>query len=344
MSNYLRIATEEAFAPAELIARYRKLLDDGYDDPGFRSLWGFYSGAAPRATALAERIQDLGERRLRDMDDTGIAMQLLSLTAPGVQVFDAPEATSLARAFNDQLADAIRKHPDRFSGLAAIAPQDPANAAKELERGVRQLGLKGAIINSHTRGEYLDDSKFWPIFEAAEHLNVPVYIHPTTPPKSMIAPFIERGLDGAVFGFAVETGLHLLRIVFSGAFDRFPKLRIVAGHLGEGLPYWLFRVDFMHAAMVKANRYPSVQKLQKKPSDYIKEHMYFTTSGMAWEPPILYAQSVMGVDRVLYAMDYPYQFVPEEVAVTDNLPISDADKKKLYQTNAEQVFGLRTGI
>jgi len=340
MPDYLRIATEEAFAPPELLARYRKLLEAGYDDPGFRSLWGFYSGASPRATALAERIQDLGERRLRDMDETGIAMQILALTAPGVQVFDAPEATALARSANDQLADAIGKHPARFAGLAAIAPQDPAGAAKELERGVHELGLKGAIVNSHTRGEYLDDPRFWAIFEAAEALNVPVYIHPNTPPKAMIAPFLDRGLDGAVFGFAVETGLHLLRIVFSGVFDRFPKLCIVAGHLGEGLPYWLFRVDFMHGNMVRANRYPGVQKLRKKPSDYIRENMYFTTSGMAWEPPILYCQSVLGVDRILYAMDYPYQFVPEEVKVTDNLPISEADKKKLYQTNAERVFGL----
>lgn len=342
MPGYLRIATEEAFAPPELLARYKKLLDGGYDDPGFRSLWGFYSGASPRATALAERIQDLGERRLGDMDATGIAMQILSLTAPGVQVFDAAEATALAREFNDQLAEAIAKHPSRFSGLAAVAPQDPANAAKELERCVRQLGLKGAIVNSHTRGEYLDDPKFWPIFEAAEHLNVPVYIHPTTPPKSMIAPFLERGLDGAIFGFAVETSLHLLRIIVAGVFDRFPKLRIVSGHLGEALPYWLSRIDFMHGNMVAANRYPGVKKLQKKPSDYIKENMYVTTSGMAWEPGILYCQSVLGVDRVLYAMDYPYQFVPEEVKLTDELPISDADKKKLYQTNAERVFSLRT--
>src|SRR3984885_2543669 len=339
-ADYLRIATEEAFAPPELIARYRKLLENSYDAPGFRSLWGFYSGASPRATALAERIQDLGERRLRDMDDTGIAMQILSLTAPGVQVFDAPEATALAHSFNHQLAEAIGKHPDRFSGLAAIAPQDPAGASKELDRGVRQLGLKGAIVNSHTRGEYLDDPKFWAIFEAAEHLNVPVYIHPTTPPKSMIAPFIERGLDGAIFGFAVETGLHLLRIIVAGVFDRFPKLQIVSGHLGEALPYWLPRLDFMHGNMVAANRYPGAQKLQRKLSDYIKENMYVTTSGMAWEPGILYCQSVLGVDRVLYAMDYPYQFVPDEVQVTDHLPISDADKKKLYQTNAEQVFRL----
>src|ERR1700733_11570259 len=138
-ADYLRIATEEAFAPPELIARYRKLLENGYDDPGFRSLWGFYSGASPRATALAERIQDLGERRLRDMDDTGIAMQILSLTAPGVQVFDAPEATALARTFNDQLPAPIQKHPDRFSGLPAIPPRAPPGEARNLERASASL-------------------------------------------------------------------------------------------------------------------------------------------------------------------------------------------------------------
>src|SRR5579863_7691121 len=338
--EYLRIATEEAFAPPELIARYRKLLEDGYDDPGFRSLWGFYSGASPRASALFERIQDLGELRLRDMDETGIAMQILSLTAPGVQVFDAPEATALARSFNDQLADAIRKHPDRFSGLAAIAPQDPAGAAKELERGVRQLGLKGAIINSHTRGEYLDDPKFWPIFEAAEALNVPVYLHPTALPAAMLQPFLERGLDGAIYGFGAETGLHILRIILAGVFDRFPDLQMVVGHLGEGLPFWLFRIDFMHKAMVKAERYASVKKLKRQPSEYLRTQFHVTTSGMAWEPAILHTQCVLGADRVLYAMDYPYQFVPEEVKVTDELPISADDKHKLYQLNAERVFSL----
>jgi 2,3-dihydroxybenzoate decarboxylase len=285
-------------------------------------------------------MTDLGDVRLKDMDDTGIGRQILSLTSPGVQVFDAPLAVALARSSNDFMVDAIRKYPDRFSGLAAIAPQDPAAAAKELERGVVSLGLKGAIVNSHTRGEYLDDQKFWPILAAAEALDVPVYLHPNTPSRAMIEPFIERGLDGAIFGFAVETGLHVLRVILSGVFDRFPRLKLVIGHLGEGLPYWLFRIDFMHNRMVTANRYASVQKLQRKPSDYIRENIFVTTSGMAWEPPILYAQSVLGMDRVLYAMDYPYQFVPEEVAVTDNLPISDADKKKLYQSNAERVFKL----
>jgi 5-carboxyvanillate decarboxylase len=340
--DYHRIAAEEAFAPPELLDHYRALLKDGSNlDPGFMSLYGFYLGnPSARITDVMARMTDVGERRIHDMDQTGIAKQILSLTSPGVQIFNAPTAVALARSSNDFLADAIRKNPHRFAGLAAIAPQDPSAAAKELERGVNTLGLKGAIVNSHTQGEYLDDKKFWAIFEAAEALRVPVYIHPNTPPPAMIGPFLDRGLDGAIFGFAVETGLRILRIIVSGVFDRFPALRIVIGHLGEALPYWLFRVDFMHDRMVAANRYPSVRKLKRKPSDYMKENLYVTTSGMAWEPPILYAQAVLGVDRVLYAMDYPYQFVPAEVTVTDNLPISDADKKKLYQSNAEAVFNL----
>ncbi|HEY7392957.1 MAG TPA: amidohydrolase family protein [Bryobacteraceae bacterium] len=338
---YLRIAAEEAFAPPEILTRYRELIaEEPKLDRGFTSLMGFYLGSSPRAVQVMSRMTDLEEIRLRDMDETGIAKQILSLTSPGVQIFDAGTAVSLAGLTNDYAAEAIRKHPDRFAGLAAIAPQNPSAAAKELERGVRQLGLRGAIVNSHTRGEYLDDPKFWPIFEAAAALGVPIYLHPNTPPPAMIGPFLERGLDGAIFGFAVETALHLLRIIVAGVFDRFPDLQIVLGHLGEGLPYWLFRIDFMHRAMVAAGRYDSVKKLARKPSEYLKENVYVTTSGMAWEPPILYAQSVLGIDRVLYAMDYPYQFVPEEVKVTDNLPIPESDKKKLYQTNAERVFSL----
>ncbi len=258
--SYLRIATEEAFATPELFERYRAILSDGsVSDPGFSSLMGFYlTSPAPGIVAVRERMLDLGDRRLGDMDATGIAKQILSVTSPGVQIFDADTAVALARSINDQLSEAVKAHPSRFAGLAAIAPQNPAEAAKELERGVKTLGLKGAIVNSHTRGEYLDDPKYWAIFEAAESLNVPIYIHPGTPPPAMIGPFLERGLDGAIYGFAVETGLHLLRIIVSGALDRFPGLRLVAGHLGEGLPYWLFRIDFMHRRMVAAGRYPGV--------------------------------------------------------------------------------------
>ncbi|RPH45055.1 MAG: amidohydrolase, partial [Lysobacterales bacterium] len=236
--------------------------------------------------------------------------------------------------------EAVRRHPDRFAGLAAVAPQDPAAAAKELERGVTSLGLKGAIINSHTLGEYLDDTKFWDIFAAAEALKVPIYLHPNTPSAGMIAPFLERGLEGALYGFGVETGMHLLAIITSGAFDRFPGLKIVVGHLGEALPFWLFRLDYMHRASVMAKRYSFMKPLQRKPSDYLRENVYVTTSGMAWEPAILFCRSVLGADRVMYAMDYPYQFVAEEVATQDNLALDDADKKKFFQLNAERVFAL----
>ncbi|MGH9737126.1 MAG: amidohydrolase family protein [Candidatus Acidiferrales bacterium] len=336
---YLRIATEEAYAPPELIQRWKALLEKGADlDAGFVGQWGYFLGDSPRAKGIVSRLQDLGEQRIRDMDDTGIAHQILSLTNPGVQVFDADTGTALATSFNDQLAEAIRKRPDRFSGLAAIAPQNPSGAAKELERSVRKLGLKGAIINSHTQGQYLDDPKFWEIFAAAESLDVPIYLHPNTPSARMYEPFAEWGLEGAIYGFAIETSLHLLRIIFAGVFDRFPKLRLVVGHLGEGLPYWLFRIDFFHTANVATGRYTNVKKLQKKPSEYIRDSVWVTTSGMAWAPPILYCQQVLGMDRVLYAMDYPYQFVPAEVRVTDELPVSDGDKKKLYQSNAETVF------
>jgi 5-carboxyvanillate decarboxylase len=337
-----RIATEEAFAPRDMIERYKKLiLERSTQDPGFESLMGYFLfNDSPRTNAIVERLQDLGDRRLGDMDATGIDKQVISLTAPGLQIFDAETAAALAVGYNDELAEAVSAHPDRFAGLAAVAPHAPERAAKELERAVSTLGMRGAIVNSHIRGEYLDDEKFWPLFEAAEALSVPVYLHPQTPPPSMIGPLLESGLDGAIYGFAVETGMHLLRIIMSGAFDRFPGLKLVVGHLGEAIPFWLFRVDFFHRGIVSTERYKNVRPLQKKPSDYMRENVYVTTSGMAWEPAILFTRSVLGAERVLYAMDYPYQFVPEEVEVTDELPISREELEAFYQTNAEAVFGL----
>jgi 2,3-dihydroxybenzoate decarboxylase len=337
----IRIAAEEAWAPAWILDRYRKVLAEKPEawDPGFRSLWGFFLGPTPRATALVTRIQEMGAPRIADMDATGIARQLVFLSSPGVQVFDPATGTSLARDANDQLLQEISSFKSRYSVLAAIAPHDPANAVKEMQRAVG-LGFKGAVVNSHTQGEYLDEPKFWPILEAAEALDVPIYIHPNTPPPAMIGPFLPRGLDGAIYGFAAETGLHVLRLIVGGVFDRFPKLRVVVGHLGEGLPFWLFRLDFMHRSMVASNRYPGARPLKKKPSDYLKENIWVTTSGMQWAPAIKFCLEVLGEDRVMYAMDYPYQFVPEEVKVTDELEVSEAVRKKLYQTTAERVFKL----
>ena len=339
---YKRIATEEAFATPELLNLYRKLLAGGsLDDPGFVSLWGFYlNSPSERARAIIEKLQYVDHRRVRDMDEAGIDVQVMSLTGPGVQIFDSPTAVAVARSSNDQLSEAIAKFPTRFAGLAAIAPQNPQEAAKELERGVRKLGLKGAIINSHTHGEYLDDQKFWEIFAAAEALDVPIYLHPQGPSKGLIGPLLKRGLDGAIFGFGVDTGMHLLSIITSGVFDRFPKLQIMVGHMGEALPFWMFRLDYMHKATVLSKRYDAMQPLKKKVSDDLKENVYVTNSGVAWAPAIMFSQQVLGVDRVLYAMDYPYQFVAEEVGEMERAQISDADRKKFYQTNAERVFKL----
>ena len=291
-------------------------------------------------TRVLDRLLDLGAGRIADMDASGIDLQLLMHTAPGVQVFDADTGSRLATASNDFMADAIGKHPGRFAGLALVAPQDPKAAAKEIERGVKKLGLKGAVINSHTRGEFLNDRKFWEVFEAAEALGVPIYIHPSGPPPDMVKPFIERGLDGAIYGFAVECGLHLLTIITSGAFDRFPKLQLVFGHLGEGMPFWMPRLDYMHRAQVTSQRYEALQPLKRTVSEYLRENVFITTSGMCWEPAVMFCRSVLGNDRVLYAMDYPYQFVPEEVAAMDLLPVSDQEKKAFFQTNAEKVFRL----
>jgi 2,3-dihydroxybenzoate decarboxylase len=339
--GYLRIATEEAYAPIELLELFRTMIRDGStDDPGFKSLWGFYGGEASRATGVFERMGDLGQRRIQDMDDSGIDKQIIALTAPGVQILKRDAAIAMATLANDKLGDAVRAHPDRFVGLTAIAPQDPAVAAREIERGANSLGFKGVIVNSHTHDEYLDDQKFLPIFEAAEALNAPVYIHPTSPSRGLIKPLLDAGLEGAIYGFAVETGMHVLRLIVHGVFDRFPKLTVVVGHCGEALPFWLSRMDFMYDRAARAGRYASWPKLKKKPSDYIRENIYVTTSGMAWQPAILFCQQVLGIDRVLYAMDYPYQFVVDEVIETDNLPISLADKKMLFQTNAERVFHL----
>jgi 2,3-dihydroxybenzoate decarboxylase len=265
---------------------------------------------------------------------------VVSLTAPGTQILGPGDAAAIATLANDRLAEACRTYPGRFSGLTAVAPQDPAGAAAEIERGRGELGLKGVIINAHTHGEYLDNPRFWPIFEAAEALGTPVYLHPSTPPRAMIGPLLEAGLEGAIYGFAVDTGMHVLRIITAGVFDRFPALKLVVGHLGEALPFWLCRLDYMHAAGVRAGRYEAMKPIARRPSDYLRENVWVTTSGMAWEPAIMFCRQVLGPGRVLYAMDYPYQYVTEEVVTQDNLPVSPDELKFFYQTGAEQVFGL----
>ena len=336
---YLRIATEEAFAPPEMLEIYRSILKGANVDPGFRGLMGFYmTSPSERAQHIMRCLTDMDELRLKHMDDCGVDMQVLALTSPGVQVMDKGTAVSFARIANDYLADAIRRHPTRFAGMIAVAPQDPQAAAKEIERGVSQLGINAVVINSHTQGEYLSDPKFWDIFAAAEAHDAPIYLHPNSLPPGMYEPFMEAGLDGAIYGFGVETGLHALRIITAGVFDRFPKLRLILGHMGEALPFWAYRLDYMHRATVKSQRYDSVKPLRRQPSEYLRENVYITNSGVAWEPAIKFSQDFLGADRVLYAMDYPYQHAVDEVIALDGMTMSAENKKRFFQTNAETVF------
>ncbi len=340
--GYQRIATEEAFAPPEMIEIYRRILAGSDVDPGFKGLMGFYMDSpSERAQHIMRCLTDLDQIRIGHMDEAGIDRQVIGLTAPGVQVMEKATAVSFAALANDMLSDAVRRHPTRFTGMIAVAPQDPTAAAKEIERGVNQLGMYSVVINSHTQGEYLSDPKFWDIFAAAEALDAPIYLHPNSLPRNMIEPFQEAGLDGAIYGFGVETGLHALRIITAGVFDRFPKLQLIIGHMGEALPFWAYRLDYMHRATVASQRYDSMKPIQRKPSDYLRDNFHITNSGVAWEPAIKFTQSVIGADRVLYAMDYPYQYAVDEVVALDGMSMSAQDKKKFFQTNAEKLFKIK---
>jgi 2,3-dihydroxybenzoate decarboxylase len=340
--GYLRIATEEAFATREQVDVFLRMIREGTADKGMVSLWGFYATSpSERAMQIMERLLDLGERRIADMDRTGIDKAILALTSPGVQpMLDVEEAKGIATRANDSLAQACAKYPDRFIGLGTVAPQDPEWSAAEIRRGAEELGFKGIQINSHTQGEYLDDPKFDPIFRALVDVGQPLYIHPATSPDSMIGPMLDAGLDGAIFGFGVETGMHLLRLITIGIFDRYPDLQIMVGHMGEALPYWLYRLDYMHQAGVRSQRYERMKPLKKTIAEYMRSNVLITNSGMAWEPAIKFCQEVVGEDRVMYAMDYPYQYVADEVRAMDGMDMSPETKKKFFQTNAERWFKL----
>jgi 2,3-dihydroxybenzoate decarboxylase len=340
--GYLRIATEEAFATHEQIDAYLRMVGDGTADKGMTSLWGFYARSpSERAMLIIERLLDLGERRIADMDATGIDVAILSLTSPGVQpLLDTDEAKAMVARANDYLAERCAAYPTRFVGMTSIAPQDPEWSATEIRRGAAELGFKGVMVNSHTHGQYLDEPQFDPIFRALADTGQPLYIHPQTLPDAMIGGMIEAGLDGAIFGFGVETGMHLLRLITTGIFDRYPDLQIAVGHGGEAIPYWLYRIDFMHKAGVASQRYERLKPLKKGMVACLRENVLATTSGLPFPPAIKLMLEVMGEDRVMYAMDYPYEYVADEVRAHDLLDIPDTTKKKLMQTNAERVFAL----
>jgi len=263
-------------------------------------------------------------------------MQVLSLAMPGVQIFEKNFAANLASLANDRLAEAIDRHPSRFAGLASFAPQDPSSATKEMERAINKLKLNGFIVNSHTENQYLDDQKFWPIFEAAESLNAPLYIHPRAPSDGMAAPFRDYRLEGAVWGYGIETGTHILRLMFGGVFDRFPKLQIVIGHMGEALPFWLWRLDFMGAPGARAGRQNKL-----KPSEYFQRNIAITTSGVEDPSALRFCIDKIGVDRIMWAIDFPFQPTQPAVDFIELAALSDVEREKIEYRNAERIFKIK---
>lgn len=335
---YKRIATEEAWTFPDLVKAQVAYMESGDapDDAALRMAGMF--AAMPK---LQEMLQDLGDLRLSHMDEYGIDRQLLLLTAPGVQVVRPGDGTALARESNDIAAEACRNHPDRFSACLAFDPRDVEGSVKEIERGMKELGLAGAVLNSHFQGHYLDEPEYEPIVEALAANDAALYIHPTAPWH--YEPYGQRGFFGALGGFPHNVWIHTMGIVFSGLFDRYPDFRLVIGHLGECLPLHLYRFDWMqsNADGVSGLRggQPAVT-LQHPVSHYFRNNIWITTSGCGYEPAVKFCMDEMGADRVLYAMDYPYQQSSDEVAAYDRMELSDADKLKLMQTNAEAVFRL----
>ena len=326
---YKRIATEEGFNFPEIMSEAVKVASR---QPPLIQALNPFGGTGGLWDALGGKLGDLGEGRIKQMDADGIDMQLLLLSSPGVQTLEESLAIELAAMSNDRLSEACRRRPDRLAGLAAIAPQNPKRAAEELQRGVRTLGLRGAVINSHTNGEYLDDRKFWPILECAESLNVPIYIHPRDPsPQLGGALAIPGYLIG--WGWALEVGTHAIRLMASGAFDEFPNLKIVIGHMGECIPFLLPRLDSRYTR----DRGP---KRKLAPSEYFKRHFFVTTSGMNYHRQLAMTVAELGVDRVLFAADWPFEPSKEAVEGLETAPFSSEDKAKIFQTNAQAVFSL----
>jgi 2,3-dihydroxybenzoate decarboxylase len=320
--QYRVIACEEAFTIPEIQAELRKLRGEDETQP-----------VPPHVRAML----DVDAGRLRAMDAAGVDMHVLSLGTPGVQDFAPATAVSLATVVNDRLAEIARSHPNRFAGLATFAPQRPQAAARELERAVKTLGLRGALFNSHTNNEYFDDPKFWAIFEAAEALNIPLYLHPRDPSSKLGGPALNIPGFRVGWTFGVEAASHALRMIAGGVFDRFPRLQIILGHLGETLPFIVSRLDERYR--VESAGWTD-RKLQRLPSEYLRGNFYFTTSGMNVWPPLRTTIETVGIERVLFAIDYPFEDQTQAVMGIEATPLTSSDKRRIFEHNARRVFGL----
>ncbi len=295
--------------------------------------------ARETAPALAGKLNDLGAKRLADMDAVGIDMQVLSVAGDGLEKLDRNGGIAMARDINDMLANGVKSHPDRFAAFAVLPLQAPDAAAAELERCVARLGFKGALISGTVNGRFLDNPAFQPVFAAAEKLDVPIYLHPAPPPPAVYQAYfgdlpapLGESLSTSAWGWHVETGMHCLRLVVSGLFDRFPKLQIIIGHMGENLPFSLVRAD--------GRLTPLTRQLKQRVAEYFRTNFYITTSAYFTAPPLLCALEVFGADRMLFAVDYPFSTNAEGRKMLDTAPISPNDLAKITHKNAERLLKL----
>jgi 2,3-dihydroxybenzoate decarboxylase len=312
-------------------------LEEHFLVEGFANM-GRSEGSGPAAAfrrQAAERLPEIDALRLAAMDKAGIDIAVLSLFQPGIQgERDTATAIRKAKAVNDMLAERIARHPARFRGFAAVPMQDPQEAAAELERAVKNFGFKGALINGHSQGVYLDDAQSLPFWERVAALEVPVYLHPANPTTVPAAFAGYPGLAQAMFGWAAETGGHALRLVLSGLFDRFPSLTVILGHMGEALPFYLWRID----SRFKISE-PKVA-LRELPSEYIRRNIAVTTAGVFAPEPLRCSIDAMGLDRVLFSVDYPLEDSDEAARFIETAPLSEAEREAVCFRNAERLLRL----
>lgn len=313
-------------------------LEEHFLAPGFEDYWGLTAiNISPELFGkVRDTLMDFGEQRLAGMDEIGVEKAVLSLSGPGVQAEpNTALAVKLAKEVNDYLAEKIAANPSRYGGFAHLAVQDPAAAADELERCVRDLGMSGAMINGQTNGTYLDDDRISPLWERAADLGVPIYIHPNNPPDLPYMYHNHSELWGPVWSWTVETGNHALRILFSGVFDRFPKAKLLLGHMGETLPYQLWRFD---SRWEISNR--KEKRLDMAPSEYFQRNVWCTTAGVCSDEPLRCALDAMGPDRVLFSVDYPFERPGEAGAWIEAAALSDEERRKVCKDNAVALLNL----
>jgi uncharacterized protein len=332
-----RIDFETHFVTEEWIEAY--LSSSGYPrlakDEASGNLRLYYQAdaAEPWGEANSKKLLDLGEGRIAEMDAAQVDVAVLSLTAPGVEQLEVGLGTRLAQSTNDRLAEAIDRFPDRFTGYAALAVKDADGAVQELERAVKDLGLKGWKTHSNFGDSYLDEKRYWPILAKAEQLGVPMYLHPTVP---MIAALRTYGitLAGAAFGFGQETAMVMMRLVASGALDAFPDLKIIVGHYGEALPFLVQRMDFPYVHAYHQADQGSTVQLKRKPSDYLKSNMWVSTSGNYLPAAFACTRDALGMERIVLGTDHPYESMVDCMSFLESLALSPDDKAKLYWQNA----------